>query len=42
MAISCRYDRLDEHDKRMEEKQKEAASRQPSLKLTKVLLIQGS
>jgi hypothetical protein len=30
-----RFDRLDEHDSRMEEKVKELASKQPSLKLTK-------
>ena len=32
-----RFDRLDEHDQRMEEKNKEEASRQPSLKLTKAV-----
>jgi len=32
-----RFDRLDEHDSRMEEKMKEEASKQPSLKLTKAV-----
>jgi len=32
-----RFDRLDEHDSRMEEKVKEVASKQPSLKLTKAV-----
>ena len=32
-----RFDRLDEHDSRMEEKVKEEASKQPSLKLTKAV-----
>ena len=32
-----RFDRLDEHDSRMEEKFKEDASKQPSLKLTKAV-----
>jgi hypothetical protein len=32
-----RFDRLDEHDSRMEEKIKEEASKQPSLKLTKAV-----